>query len=186
MPTTGIVLAAGAGTRLGGPKADLLLGGERLLDRAVRALADGGCDSVLVVLREGAAPPAGNGVRVVTNPDPGRGLASSLRLALAAADGDRVLSMVVDRPGISADAVARVHGVAGPIVVASFDGVRAHPVAIMREHWAEVAELADGDDGARTFMRRHPELVTEVACVGDPADIDTPEDLARWRQLIGD
>ncbi|SDJ25003.1 molybdenum cofactor cytidylyltransferase/nicotine blue oxidoreductase [Frankineae bacterium MT45] len=182
--TTGVVLAAGAGTRLGLAKADVALGGERLLDRAVRALAEGGCEEVLVVLREGTAPPRRSGVRVVTNLDPGRGLSSSLRLALSAAEGARVLSMPVDSPGIQADAVSRVRGVGAPIVVASYAGVRGHPVAIMREYWDEVLQLATGDDGARAFMRRYPELVTEVACDGDPSDIDTPADLTRWRGIL--
>jgi nicotine blue oxidoreductase len=55
-------------------------------------------------------------------------------------------------------------------------------VLIARTHWDEVAELAVGDVGARPFLAAHPELVVPVPCddVGDPADIDTAEDLARF------
>ena len=67
-----------------------------------------------------------------------------------------------------------------PAAIADFDGHRAPPVAFVRELWAEVADLAEGDQGARGFLRAHPELVTAVPCPGDPADIDTPADLARW------
>jgi CTP:molybdopterin cytidylyltransferase MocA len=53
-------------------------------------------------------------------------------------------------------------------------------VVIERRLWTEVAALAEGDEGARPFLRAHPGLVTEVACSGDPSDIDTPQDLAAW------
>ncbi|HEY9522290.1 MAG TPA: nucleotidyltransferase family protein, partial [Thermopolyspora sp.] len=61
---------------------------------------------------------------------------------------------------------------------------RRNPVLFGRGHFAEIAELAVGDVGARAFLKRHPELVTEVACddTGDPADIDTPADLERLRR----
>lgn len=58
-----------------------------------------------------------------------------------------------------------------------------NPVLIAREHLAEVAALAVGDVGARPFLCAHPDLVTAVACddAGDPADVDTPDDLRRLR-----
>ena len=64
--------------------------------------------------------------------------------------------------------------------MATYGGRRRNPVLIGRDHFAEVAALAVGDVGARPFLKAHPELVTEVPCdgLGDPADIDTPEDLA--------
>jgi CTP:molybdopterin cytidylyltransferase MocA len=174
---TGIVLAAGAGTRLGAPKAELVVAGQRLVDRAVGELSRAGCAEVVAVVRAGTSV---DDAVVVVNPDPDRGMGSSLRLGLAAASGERAVIVLVDTPGIGADQVRNVLAVDAPFVVARYGTRRGHPVAIDRPLWTEVAALAEGDQGARPFMRAHPELVTEVACAGDPSDIDTPEDLADW------
>ena len=176
--TSGIVLAAGAGTRLGRPKAGIVLGGERLVDRAVRVLREGGCTEVVVVVRPGVTV---DGAGVVVNPEPERGMGSSLRLGLAAAAGSRAAIMLVDTPGVGADAVRRVLAADAPVAIATYDGRRGHPVVIDRPLWTEVSRLAEGDQGARPFMRAHPGLVTEVPCDGDPGDIDTAPDLAEWR-----
>ena len=175
--TAGIVLAAGAGVRLGRPKAELVVAGERLVDRAVRVLRAGGCTEVVAVVRAGLEV---DGAVVAVNPDPDRGMGSSLRLGLAAASGARAVVVLVDTPGIGAAEVRRVLAVDAPFVIARYGERRSHPVAIDRPLWAEVAALAEGDEGARPFMRAHPDLVTEVSCDGDPSDIDTPADLARW------
>jgi CTP:molybdopterin cytidylyltransferase MocA len=174
---TGVVLAAGAGTRLGGPKAELVVAGQRLVDRAVGELRRAGCTEVVAVVRAGTSV---DGAVVVVNPDPDRGMGSSLRLGLAAASGDRAVIVLVDTPGIGADQVRQLLAVEAPFVIARYGERRSHPVAIDRPLWTEVGALAEGDQGARPFMRAHPELVTEVACAGDPSDIDTPDDLARW------
>jgi molybdenum cofactor cytidylyltransferase/nicotine blue oxidoreductase len=175
---SGLVLAAGAGRRMGQPKADLYVGGERLIDRAVRVLRAGGCDEVVTVVREGVRCPD---ARVVVNPEPERGMGSSLRLALATATGLRAVILLVDTPGIGAPAVRAVLAADSPVVVATYHGRRGHPVAVDRSWWDEVAERAKGDRGARPFFAAHPELVREVECPGDPFDLDTAADLAMWR-----
>lgn len=175
---SGLVLAAGAGRRMGQPKAELVVDGERLIDRAVRVLRAGGCDEVLTVVRDGVADP---NARVVVNPEPERGMGSSLRLALAAATGRRAVILLVDTPGIGADAVRAVLALDAPVVVATYGGRRGHPVVVDRSWWAEVATRAEGDRGARPFLVAHPDLVREVECPGDPSDLDTTEDLATWR-----
>jgi nicotine blue oxidoreductase len=179
---SGLVLAAGEGRRLGRPKALLELDGETLLERAVRVLRDGGCRPVQVV--SGATQLAIEGVPVVPNPEWATGMGSSLRAGLAVAEGDAVVVMVVDTPGIGPDVVRRLlraHRDGATVAVATYDGRPRNPVLLARQHWPEVAALALGDVGARAFLARHRELVTPVECadVGDPADIDTAEDLAR-------
>ncbi|GGS54166.1 4-diphosphocytidyl-2C-methyl-D-erythritol synthase [Planobispora rosea] len=180
----GLLLAAGSGSRLGTPKALVEYRGERLVDRGVRLLHDGGCHPVVVVL--GAATVQVRGAVTVRNPDWRSGMGSSLRTGLDALPPDAryVVVALVDQPLIGAPVVRRLAGAAldgATLAVATYGGAQRNPVLIAREHFAEVAELAVGDVGARPFLRAHPELVVEVPCddAGDPADIDTPADLAR-------
>jgi nicotine blue oxidoreductase len=178
----GLVLAAGQGRRFGGPKAVARVGGERLVDRAVRALRVGGVDSVYVV--QGAVDLDVPDARVLDNPDWASGLGSSLRCGLDAVAGDAVLVMLVDTPGVGGEVVRRMvdaFRAGARAAVATYGGAPGNPALIAREHWADVAGLAVGDVGARAFIALHPELVHQVECgdVGSPDDLDTPEDLAR-------
>jgi CTP:molybdopterin cytidylyltransferase MocA len=182
----GLVLAAGEGRRLGRPKALLEIHGERLVDRAVRILLEGGCTPVYVVA--GAAPlgdVATTGlVTVVDNPDWATGMGSSVRRGLAAVTEDAVVVMVVDTPGIGAQVVGRLvdaYAAGATAVVATYDGAARNPVLLTRPHFAEVSALAVGDVGARAFLAAHPGVVTRVECsdVADPSDIDTADDLRR-------
>jgi CTP:molybdopterin cytidylyltransferase MocA len=178
----GLVLAAGAGRRFGRPKALVEWQGDRLVERAVRVLVEGGCAPVSVVA--GAAALDVPGAAVVTNDEWRSGMASSLRAGLAALpdDADAVVVSLVDQPGITSEAVRRVVAGLGegrPAVVATYMTVPRNPVALDRSVWPEVMSEAVGDEGARTWLRRHPEAVTRVECadVASAHDIDTPADL---------
>jgi nicotine blue oxidoreductase len=181
----GVVLAAGAGVRFGGPKALVRLDGERLVDRAVRTLRFGGCDPVFAV--EGAAALAPVAAEIVTNPAWSQGMGSSLQAALAALeqwpDVDAAVLLLVDTPWVGPDPVHRVIGeytTSGrEAVQASYDGVPGHPVLLARSAWSAAAELAVGDQGARGWLRRHRDEVSLVDCtgLGDSRDVDRPQDL---------
>jgi len=165
---------------MGAPKAELELGGVRLVDRAVAALLAGGCDPVVAVVRAGVAVP---GAVVAVNPDPSRGMRSSLEVAVGAAGTAAALAVVlVDTPGVGAAAVRAVVRAwrPGRVAVASFAGTRGHPTVMSPDHWRAALALAAADEGARAFLRAHPELVDVVAVPGDPADLDTPDDVRRW------
>ncbi|HEX6686282.1 MAG TPA: nucleotidyltransferase family protein [Candidatus Limnocylindrales bacterium] len=181
----GLVLAAGAGTRLGTPKALLRLGGQTLAERAVGVLRGGGCSPVVAVA--GAQPMALDGVTVVVNGEWATGMGSSLRGGLAAlseVDADAVVVVLVDMPGITAEAVRRVAALASPgaLVMAGYGERRGHPVLFGRDHWAGIAESASGDIGARAYLRAHAAEVRIVGCddVASDDDIDTAEDARRW------
>ncbi|MDF2711533.1 MAG: molybdopterin-guanine dinucleotide biosynthesis protein [Nonomuraea muscovyensis] len=176
----GLLLAAGQGARLGTPKALIEYEGERLVERGVRLLEEGGCHPVVVVL--GAATVQVRGAVAVRNPGWASGMGSSLRVGLAALppEAEAVVIALVDQPFVRPEAVRELIASRARLAVATYGGRRRNPVLVSRRDFAEVAELAVGDVGARALMRARPELVTEVPCdgLGDPADIDTPEDLA--------
>jgi len=180
----GVVLAAGAGRRYGMPKALVEYEGSLLVERAVRT-ARAVCDPVLVVLGAQAADVWQRadltGATVLANADWDTGMASSLRTGLDGLRGwpeviDAALVLLVDMPGMTPAALRRMTGAAGPgaLAVATYDGVRGHPVLLGREHWAGVAATATGDEGARRYLAAR--AVTEVDCTGlaDPADLDVP------------
>jgi CTP:molybdopterin cytidylyltransferase MocA len=179
------VLAAGGGRRYGGPKALVRLDGRLLVDRAADTLRDGGCDPVLVVLgaraEEVRAAADLTGVRTVDNPAWRSGMGSSVRAGLAAladTDADAAVVLLVDTPGVTAQAVRRVaaHAAADALVMATYDGRRGHPVLLGRHHWAGVATLAQLDVGARAYLTAHAAEVREVPCedVSDDTDVDRP------------
>ena len=178
MDAIGVLLAAGAGTRYGHPKA--LVPG--WVATAVTALADGGCAGVLVVLgaqSERARALVPDGVEVVVAADWAEGMSASLRAGLRAAQGTdaaRALLHLVDTPDVGADVVARVLATGAPLARAVYGGRGGHPVLLGREHWAEVILTATGDHGARGFLRgRADVLAVECGDLASGVDIDTPE-----------
>ncbi|WP_399096666.1 NTP transferase domain-containing protein [Streptomyces sp. BBFR2] len=186
----GLLLAAGGGRRLGGrPKALLEFRGRPLVEHAVRVLREGGCGPVHLVLGAAACEVRARAdladCTVHTNPDWASGMGSSLRTGLAALTGSgcgAALVALVDQPGIGPEAVARVAAAydgPGTLAAAAYGGRRGHPVLFGAERWARIAARAEGDRGARDYLRDHGHELTLVECgdVAAPYDIDTPEDL---------
>lgn len=187
MSVAGLLLAAGAGTRFGGPKALVAWDGELLVHRAARVLREGGCDPVVLVVgaqadrvREAAGLPD-----VVLSPDWSTGMGASLRAGLAGlpAGTDACVVALVDQPLVGSAAVARLRAAwadGAVAAVATYAGRPRNPVLLDRSVWGEVAALAEGDAGARAWLRAHPDRTTAVPCddTGSPDDVDTPADLA--------
>ena len=188
-PCAGLVLAAGEGSRLGTPKALVEVGGELLVDRAVRVAREAGCDPVAVVIGAQAAEVCARAVLaeavVLVNDDWVVGMGSSLRVGLRALTelgAGAAVVLLVDQPRVTPDVVRRVRTApAAPALAASYDGRPGNPVRLDASLWAEVSATASGDVGARAWMRAHPERVHVVACddLGSDDDIDTREDLIR-------
>ena len=191
--TAGLLLAAGAGRRMGGPKALLRdAQGVPYLARSVGSLLDGGCATVTVVLGASAVQAqdvlteAGwsdhEAVDVVVADDWDEGMGASLRRGLTAlSDGLAEVALVslVDLPDVGADVVRRVVGQgagATTLVRATYGGRPGHPVLIGRDHWDGVADTARGDEGARSYLATHEPVACECGDLATGRDLDRPED----------
>jgi len=175
----GLVLAAGAGTRMGMPKALVADDSGPWLPRAVSALAEGGCDTVTVVL--GAAVEAAAalvpGVTVVVAEDWADGMGSSLRAGLLALDAsaEAVVVTLVDLPDVGAPVIARLLAQdvdATTLARAAYDGKPGHPVVIGRHHVAGVIAAATGDKGARDYLAVHDHRLVECGDLATGHDVD--------------
>ena len=205
MSAGAVVMAAGAGARMGGrPKALLLREGEPLLLRHIRLLAEAGVTDVAVALGHHAAQltrtleqahfPPGLRVRWAINPAPDAGPGASLRCGLAALPTNLPLVLVTlgDLPLLEAEDVraivdawhARAAGV--ELALPQHAGQPGHPVALGAAV-REAVMCAQGGAGVREWRRAHPSRVRaiEVAHVRCTTDIDTPADLERLRQNHG-
>ncbi len=160
-----VVLAAGAGSRFGGPKQALLL------PDVLRAVRASSVDDVLVVA---GAHPLDADARVVDCPEWERGAGASLRCGLTALPEGAEAAVVVlaDGPNLSPAAIDRVverwRAGDGDVIAASYGGVRGHPVVLGRAVWPQIP-----DEGARAL---EPVL---VPCddLGSPGDVDFADDL---------
>ena len=185
-----ILLAAGAGSRFGGEKLLATYGGRPLIEASLSTLADAPVEETVVVVGDGArrireaCEPYG--FEVVENSDWAEGISTSVKAGLRAL-GPRARAAIVllaDQPLVGAGAVERLLAAfeeGARVAAATYGGELRNPVLFTREVWPLLMTELSGDEGARSFLRRHPELVRRVACdgVGDPADVDTAEDLRR-------
>jgi nicotine blue oxidoreductase len=188
------VLAAGGGSRFGGGKLLAKLGGRPIIETVLDNLREAPVDEIIVIvgadaesLREVCER---YGIRTVANQEWERGQSTSVLAGLRTCGGRAAVVMLGDQPFVGAEAVARLVAAfaeGAKVAVATYGGKRRNPVLFSREIWPLLeAELA-GDEGARSVLLRHPELVVEVPCegVGDPVDVDTREDLRRLEEMRG-
>lgn len=178
----GLVLAAGAGRRMGMPKAlKTDPDGTPWLARAVDVLRDGGCDAVTVVLGAcgGRAAPLVPDVPHLLCPDWDEGIGASLAHGLRSlsthSDATAVLVHLVDLPDVTADVPHRLlaKGVDhGGLLRAVYDGVPGHPVLIGRDHWAPLVAGLAGDHGAGAYLRGHGAEEVECSDLATGLDVD--------------
>jgi molybdenum cofactor cytidylyltransferase/nicotine blue oxidoreductase len=188
---TGVVLAAGAGSRIGHPKALLRAGkrDETFTHRACGVMRDAGLQEIVIVVSavtaeevRAVAPSA----RVLVNDDPDRGQLSSLLIALGALsdEAEAILVLPVDIPLVRAETVrslvaswVRTHA---PVVRPVNAGRHGHPVIFSRDLFTELA-AAPLSEGAKAVVRRHatPEGEVETSDPGAFLDVDTVEDYER-------
>jgi nicotine blue oxidoreductase len=177
----GLVLAAGASSRMGRPKALLPMPEEPAVGRVCTALTDGGCDRVVVVLGahgdavERAVP---SGAEVVRHDGWAAGRTSSVKAGLTILQrADAVLIAPVDRPLFEAEDVRRLLAADAPVAVPVYEGTRGHPLRVARALFGQILALGD-DEPLHSVLHAHEDHVKEVPTdnAGVLTNIDTPQD----------
>lgn len=184
-----LILAAGASSRFGSPKPLASVDGRPMVEMLLAVARAAGLGPIVVVLGH-AADHVERGVawgdaRRVRNPDPDRGLASSLRAGLVAVAGleppvEAVVILLGDQPRTDPSVIARLLGGRTderPVVIPRYAAGGGHnPVLLERSGFGLAAE-ATGDHGLGPVLDAHPELVTVVEVPGANPDVDTLADL---------
>lgn len=197
LPVYGLVLGAGAGSRMAGKdginKLLLDVAGDPMIAHVVQAGVEGGCHHVYVVYSDDRVRAAvGSSATCVLNPDAASGMASSLRVGLESMPDDAAAAMVMlgDQPLVGPRSVKMLLNAwrregARPALAASYatrDGWRP-PVVLDRSLWPQLMTLR-GDQGARQVLDKSPELLDTLVAGGRPEDVDTPEDYAKIVDLF--
>ena len=185
----GLILAAGEARRFGSQKLLAPLNGRPLVQHVIDAANASSLEDIALVVGAGADDLMAHldlgRTRVVTNPDPTRGLASSLQIGLRALDPRMhgALVLLGDVPGVTAtligELVARGRETRASAVISVWHGRRSPPVVLHKSLWAAAFAL-QGDIGMREVL--HTADVLEFAVTDDLGsldDIDTREDHAR-------
>jgi CTP:molybdopterin cytidylyltransferase MocA len=191
-----ILPAAGSSRRMGRPKLLLPFKGGPLVAGVVNALLGGGVGEIVLVIAPGDEELQGwarrAGIESAVNPDPGRGMLSSIREGIGALGGatelarrgETLLVAPADLPNLQAETVLdllRLMSESGaPIAEPVFHGKRGHPLAIAPWLLPEIDTL-DLDVGLRQLRNRHEAELLEMATedAGVVQDVDTPEDYER-------
>jgi molybdenum cofactor cytidylyltransferase len=193
-PVAGVVLAAGASTRMGKNKLLFPLEGSSVLRRAVARAIDAGLDPVIVVLGHEAEHARreldGLDVRTPLNPAYEEGINASLRTGLASlpADAEAVVVMLADMPFVTSDMLAtlveRFRSGLAPLVISEYDQVNAPPMLYARTLFPELLAMS-GEGCGREVVRRHRHEADVVAWPASALDdLDVPGDYERIRAQL--
>ena len=188
MRSVAVVPAAGSAERFGGRKLLTSVDGEPLLDRTISALLNGGVDQIVVVVGPDAEEltrdvNAFSDPRVwpVVNPDPSRGMFSSLQAGMAEVQGDALVVLPADMPFVQSGTVAILLDVfaSRPAIVSPrFEGKRGHPV-ILPPALRDEIRAAEPTITLHDVLKRHANqrVDVDVQDRGVVRDVDRPADI---------
>lgn len=187
-----VILAAGPSTRMGSPKQLLTLGGRPLAARTAEIALESPAWPVVVVLgaeQERIRPTLARlPVLVVDNPAWSEGMASSIRAGVNALRQfsralEGALVAVCDQPALTAASITRLAGAleepGKTVAAARYGGRCGVPALFLSRHFAALASLS-GEEGAKSILSSHPGEVAPVDLPELAADLDAPEDYAKW------
>jgi len=176
----GVVLAAGASTRLGRPKQTVIIDGEALVERAARVAHEAGLSPVIVVVNsqaEFAEQLLAQGCMIVVNEHAAKGMASSIHCGVSAADGcDGVVVMACDQPALTSAHLMALCAESGTASGSAYGGKIGIPAYFPASNFGSLLQLK-GDTGARDLLRNARAVPFEDLSF----DIDTEEDIAQLR-----
>lgn len=188
----GIILAAGASRRMGTPKALLVLNGETFLDRLIGLFSEVASPVVVVLGHQAAEIRAGirrgGAARFVVNPDPERGMLSSLQCGLAALpqEAEAAMFMPVDQPDIERSTLEKLIGEfdAGraPATIPAYRDKHGHPVLIARPLMAELLALPTTAQASDVIHRYRSQ--TAYVTVDDSGVSTDVDDRAAYAELL--
>jgi molybdenum cofactor cytidylyltransferase len=178
-----VVLAAGASRRLGRAKQTMEIGGETLLERAVRVAIEAGLEPVIVVVRDPGVASVLGGFEILVNAFADEGMASSIRCGVARAEEIGVAGVVVmacDQVLLRAEHLRALCGEADRVTGSGYAGKVGIPAYFPAEKFGELMELR-GDVGARALLLGAAAVVDEALGL----DVDTEADVGRAPRLLG-
>lgn len=186
-----LILAAGASSRLGQPKQLLLENGQPLVRRMAQIAVDLNAGPVVVVVgaNAGAVTNALHDLRVRTlpNPDWETGMASSLKIGVELVEKtlpEAILVLLTDQPHVSRalleSLIEQARSTHKLIIASQYGDVHGVPI-LFRPAYFEALKSLTGDTGARKLVQQNPDDVATVSFDEGAIDLDTPEDVAKWR-----
>jgi molybdenum cofactor cytidylyltransferase len=188
----GIILAAGLSTRMKTDKLSIVVRGRTVLQRVMGAATGSGLTSIHLVTSDRLAKSVKSPrVNIIINPAPACGMSSSMRLGISSLSERAVGAMIMlgDQPLITSTVIdmllTKFDENPNNIIVPLKHGTRTTPVIFPEELFSELAEVT-GDQGGRTVLKNHQDLIlgVEMSSHYNDLDIDRPEDLSRLEEIL--
>ena len=188
------MLAAGLSKRMGYPKQDVMLGGMTMLELSMLAFTSSNVDELVVIINKPFSrkiPPGKLSPRFVLNPEPSRGLSSSLSLGIESLSTgcEAVVLGLGDKPLVLPSTINRLITVfkkkGATIVVPTYRGARGNPILFHRRFFPSILQVR-GDRGAKGVVGANASDVEEVEVEdeGILLDVDTPDDVAKAEAVL--